>query len=317
MNIRLWATTAALTLCAASAFAQSNRTRVVMDGKNITVQSVQAGRSTLVPLRPLLSKMGGQMRWEGDTKTIRITGNNRAAIRIYPGQNFVQVAGNNVTLEAAPQIINGQTLVPVEFFQRAFGMMTQENLETGTITLQTGVQTGDNTMRVLRNSTGNRGTNRARAFRRADIQVYNRNRILSDANYAWHLQQQDFNRYLADRAAWELAYQDYLASSPLPNGGFVGYTVNSPVPPAVTPYVMFLYNQDFNRFMANRGQWQTSYQAYMNMLSQNNQQFPTTQLNAQANWQAYLQAREALIQQMLNNQNQNNPILPDNNQPPR
>jgi hypothetical protein len=274
---------------------------------------MQEGRGTLIPLRPILAQAGAQMFWERDTNTISVVGKNKVSARIYPGRNTVQTGGNEITLDAAPRIVRGQTLVPVDFFQKVFGMYTQEDLATGAVTLQTQQQPGDNQVRVLRRSP----ISRARALRRADIEAYNRNRILANANYTAYLQQLDYQRYLNERAAWERAYQNYLNSVPAANGGFGGYAVvpkfnpavANTVAPTVSPYVLFLYNQDFTQYMTNPVIWQSNYQAYLNMLNQNNGAFPNDALIREQNWQNYLQAREALIQQL-----QNDPVL-DN--PPR
>jgi len=315
MKLSLWITATALALSAPCTFAQSSRIQVALDGQRVafgTVQPMQAGRGTLIPLRPLLTKTGKQIRWEKETNTISIfSDNDTVSVKVFPDKNFVLAGNNNITLDTAPRIVRGQIMVPVEFFQKALGMYTQENLATGAVTLQTQMPVGDNQVRVMRSSP----ISRARARRRADIEAYNRNRTLANANYNWYLQQQDYNRYLNERAAWERNYRNYLNSVPGPNGGFGGYavvptinpSVSNTVAPTVSPYVMYLYNRDFDQFMGNRPIWQTNYQAYLNMLNQNNGVFPNDVLTNEINWQNYLQAREALIQQLQNNPQPNNP----------
>jgi hypothetical protein len=308
MKRSLWIVAAGLALMSPGANAQSNNITVRLNGERIAFSGVRPrweGREVLIPLRPILQRLGGRVGWEPANGTIWATMNNNVPIRIYPSKGYALVNDRNISLSTAPQIINGQTLVPLQFFQDALGMDTQENLETGTILLVTPTAPGDNQVKVLRRSPGNRFRN----ARRADIEAYNRNRILANANYNAYLQQQDYNRYLNERAAWERAYRNYLKNVPGPAGVFGGYTVAPTVSPTITPYVMFLYNQDFNMFMADRSLWQSNYQAYLNMLNQNNGVFPNDALAREANWLNYLQAREALIEQL-----QNDP-LPEN--PPR
>jgi hypothetical protein len=304
--------TASLMLSSLGALAQSNRIYVELDGQKVpfrTVQPIQEGRETLVPLRPIFTKLGGQMLWERDTNSISLMGKNNFSARIYPGKNVVQADGNNIDLDTAPRIIRGQTMVPIEFFQRVLGLYTQENLGTGAIALQTGKEGVDNQVRVTRSAT----RNRTRRYSRADIEAYNRNRLLADANYYAYLHQQDFNRYLNQRAAWEQGYRNYLGGNInyLGNVAVVGPFQGVVVTPQ-GPYSVYLYNQDFMNYMTNRALWQRNYQAYLDMINQNNGAFPNETLTNEANWQNYLQARDALIQQQ--NNRQNNPA-PRNNAP--
>src|SRR5688572_770145 len=155
MKVRIWITTAALALTASSVFAQSNRIQVAFNGQRVAfrnIQPMQEGQGTLVPLRPILTQAGAKMFWERDTNTISVVGRNRVSARIFPGRNTVQTGANEITLDAAPRIVRGHTLVPVDFFQKVFGMYTQEDLATGAVTLQTQQQAGDNQVRVLRRS---------------------------------------------------------------------------------------------------------------------------------------------------------------------
>jgi len=303
MKASLWITAAGLSLSSLNATAQSNNLTVRLNGERIAFGDIRPhreGSNALIPLRPILQRMGGKVSWEQDSHTVWVSLNNNMHIRIYPSKGYALANDRNIQLTPAPQIINGQTLVPLQFFQDALGMDTQDNLQTGAILLATSVTPGDNQLRVMRRTTGNRIQNR----RRADLDAYNRNRILSNANYNWYLQQQDYQRYLNEKAAWEQSYQNYLNTSPAANGVFQGYTTA----PAISSNVLVLYNQDFNLFTTNRALWQRNYQAYLDMLNQNNGAFPVDTLTNEVNWANYLEARNALIQQLQNNQNnRNNP----------
>jgi hypothetical protein len=295
MKLSLWITALGLGVISAGATAQSNNITVRLNGERIVFNGVRPrweGSTALIPLRPVLQHLGGRVSWERDNGTIWATLNN-TPIRIYPDKGYALANDRNISLATAPQIINGQTLVPLQFFQEALGMNTQENLETGAIRIDTTAAPGDNQVRVLRRSPGNRIS----AARRANLDAYNRNRILTNRNYSWYLQQQDYNRYLNERAAWERAYRNYLNSAATPGGVFTGYSTV----PTFGPSVLYLYGQDFNLYMANRANWLANYQAYLNLLNQNNGVFPNEALVNEANWQSYLQAREALIQELQNN----------------
>jgi hypothetical protein len=95
---------ATLSLASLGALAQSNRTNVELNGRRIalrTVQPMQAGRDKLIPLRPLIARMGGRIQWERDTNTIVVSTKNERSARIYPGKNFVQATCADVLSKAA------------------------------------------------------------------------------------------------------------------------------------------------------------------------------------------------------------------------
>lgn len=290
-------TAAVMTLSSMGVLAQSNSMMVSVNGERIgfgAVQPRRAGNSALVPLRPIMDRLGGRVRWERDTGTIWVSMKNNYFIRLFPGKNFAQVDGRNIPLSEAPQILRGQTLVPIQFFQQALGVDTIENTVTGDVAFQTEMRRGSNRVRLQRSP----GWQRLEKLRRADVDRYNRDRIMANENYQWYLQQQDYQRYLNEREAWEPAYRNYMSSVPAPSQGMISGYVQGP---SATPYVTFLYGLDVNQYLLNRALWQTSYQNYLNMLEQNNRAFPNQALVNEANWQNYLQAREALIQQLQNN----------------
>lgn len=288
------ATLAALTMNLTGAFAQSNRINVNYNGQRVlfgNVSPVRMGEVTMIPLKPVLQKMGGQMKWEPSTGTVWVSMKNDFTSRIYPNKTLAHVNGNAITLDVAPRIINGQTMVPLQFFQRVLGVDTEENIATGAIVLQAGAQpAGNQELIIRRRATPARLTNR----RRTEIAAYNRNRILANANYNRYLQQLDYQRYIKDRAAWEQSYQNYLANAQADYGVFQGYDT----PPTLSPYEWYLYNQDFNAYTANRALWQRTYQNYMGVVVQNGNVLAVPNL---PDWQSYLQAREAMLQQYRNN----------------
>lgn len=297
------AAAAALAISSLSVGAQSNRVTVHVNGEPITFNNIlprRAATGALIPLRPVIDRLGGQVRWEPENRTIWVSMQNDYFVRVYPGETFVQADGRNIPIDIAPRIVRGQTFVPAQFFQKALGIDTVENLSTGDVALQTRSPQGDNEVTALRST-----TNRAQTWRRQDMDAYNRDRIMANENYQWHLQQQDYNLYLNERLAWEQAYQNYLSILQAQNRNLLfGYLPSAP------PYLTYLYGWDFHRYLVNRAAWQANYQAYLNMLAQNNGVFPNQTLINQADWQNYLKARENLIQQL-----QNNP--PAQNAPPR
>jgi len=100
----------------------ANQISLVIDGK--TVQSdvapvVQNGR-TLVPLRVISESLGAAVAWDQNTQMVTI---NTAAYNIIftIGSTTYSVNGENKTLEAAPVIIDGRTMVPIRAISDAIG----------------------------------------------------------------------------------------------------------------------------------------------------------------------------------------------------
>jgi hypothetical protein len=76
--------------------------------------------STLVQFRPIFEKLGLQIKWDGDTRTI--TGSaDGVNIRLQIDQPAAVVNGASVQLEVAPKIQSDVTVVPLRFVGEATG----------------------------------------------------------------------------------------------------------------------------------------------------------------------------------------------------
>ncbi|MEL7622533.1 MAG: copper amine oxidase N-terminal domain-containing protein [Clostridiales bacterium] len=84
---------------------------------------VHDGR-TFVPLRFVGEVLGAEVIWNGDTRQVTYVTDSRQ-ILLTVGQKDVQVAGQNLAMDAAPMIINGRTMVPVRFVGQWLGAIVK------------------------------------------------------------------------------------------------------------------------------------------------------------------------------------------------
>lgn len=92
------------------------------DGKKVRLEIkpfVRSG-STLVPVRFISEQLGALVTWEGDTGTVAIR-KDKILIRVTVGQHEMTVNGNTVSLEAAPELVRGNVLVPLRAIGEAMG----------------------------------------------------------------------------------------------------------------------------------------------------------------------------------------------------
>ncbi len=75
---------------------------------------------TLVPMRGIFESLGASVRWEGSTKTIKATKDNRV-IELTIGEREVKINGATQLLDVPPKMINNRTMVPLRFIGEALG----------------------------------------------------------------------------------------------------------------------------------------------------------------------------------------------------
>lgn len=98
------------------------RPRVKLDGEQLRFDVppvIQKGR-TMVPLRLIFEKLGAQVNWDGETKTVTAT-KSGISLKMRIGDKFAEVNGRWVELEVPAGVINGRTLVPLRFVSEAMG----------------------------------------------------------------------------------------------------------------------------------------------------------------------------------------------------
>ncbi|MEK3761322.1 stalk domain-containing protein [Paenibacillus sp. FSL P4-0338] len=76
--------------------------------------------STLVPMRAIFEALGATVKWDGKQQIIDATKGEKV-IRLQIGWKGAWIGETKVALDAAPQIINGSTMVPLRFIGEALG----------------------------------------------------------------------------------------------------------------------------------------------------------------------------------------------------
>ena len=85
--------------------------------------SVEKG-TTLVPLRGIFEELGATVVYDAKSKTITATrGNKKVWLKI--GSRTAKLNGKNVTLNVAPKVVRGNTLVPLRFISESLGATVQ------------------------------------------------------------------------------------------------------------------------------------------------------------------------------------------------
>jgi hypothetical protein len=106
----------------------------LVNGQSIALQTAPVIRNgaTLVPLRFVAETFGISPVWDGVFQVIDLPLGTRT-VRLQIGQRFAAVDGRRVSLDAAPVILNGVTMVPLRFIAETLGADTQWEAATRTI----------------------------------------------------------------------------------------------------------------------------------------------------------------------------------------
>ena len=94
---------------------------------------IKEGR-TLVPLRAIFEALGAQVSWDAPTGKITGTKGNTLVV-LHVGNKSASSNGNQITLDVAPQIINGRTMVPTRFVAESLGAKVEWNAATSTVSV--------------------------------------------------------------------------------------------------------------------------------------------------------------------------------------
>jgi hypothetical protein len=84
----------------------------------------------LAPIRHLLEKAGGEVKWKAFEKLVEAKAEGRE-IFIWIGNKDAKVDGNKVEMEVAPFIDRGRTIVPLSFLQETLNVTIEFDPETG------------------------------------------------------------------------------------------------------------------------------------------------------------------------------------------
>lgn len=88
-------------------------------GKTVAVTS--RDQKLYVPLRTVIEALGGKVIWNRADASVDISVNGRI-VKAKIGSNTYTVNGQAYVLDRAPQIVNGQTLIPTAALNEVFGV---------------------------------------------------------------------------------------------------------------------------------------------------------------------------------------------------
>jgi len=113
--------------------------RVTLDGAPIAfdVPPQTINDRTMVPLRAIFEALNANIDWNDNTQTVTAT-RDGVVVVMRVGDPVINVAGNSVTLDVPPQIVNDRTLVPARAVAESFGVNVDWNSGTQTVILTTG-----------------------------------------------------------------------------------------------------------------------------------------------------------------------------------
>lgn len=89
---------------------------------------------TMIPARAVFEKIGADVSWESDTRSVVIEKDGKKII-LSIGNNVATSNGESKILDSAPEIINGRTVVPIRFIAEELGMEVTWIDESKTILL--------------------------------------------------------------------------------------------------------------------------------------------------------------------------------------
>ncbi|WP_338554060.1 stalk domain-containing protein [Paenibacillus sp. KS-LC4] len=88
--------------------------------------------NVLVPFRSIFESLGAKVEWNNATQTVTATKDGKTIV-LTIGSKIAYVNGVAITLSAAPQLVNGITMVPVRFVSEALGGLVEWNIAANSV----------------------------------------------------------------------------------------------------------------------------------------------------------------------------------------
>lgn len=119
---------------------------LIINNKTIEseVKPIQESGTTLVPIRIVGENLGAKVDWNKEMQKVTIVKADKV-IELVIGSKEVKINGVVQTLQCAPKVINGTTMVPIRLISESFGSDVTWNQETSTVDIEDGpsVLTGE------------------------------------------------------------------------------------------------------------------------------------------------------------------------------
>ncbi|MFD2328541.1 TraB/GumN family protein [Cohnella sp. GCM10020058] len=137
----------AVSVFSGAASAAAKPVSVWMDGSAVQFKqgepTVENG-TTLVPMRPLLEKLGVALNWDAKSQTVMGT-KSGLSFALQAGNRTAVVNGAVVTLDVPPRIVRGTTYVPLRFVAEAIGYKVTWDAKNNAVSLTPLGQPGGST----------------------------------------------------------------------------------------------------------------------------------------------------------------------------
>lgn len=99
----------------------SNEIKVSIDGEYVEfdVKPKLINDRTMVPLRAIFEALGAEVDWDNDTQTVTAMKDD-ITVTATIGSTKMYIDDEQKTMDVAPMLLGGRTLVPVRFVAEAF-----------------------------------------------------------------------------------------------------------------------------------------------------------------------------------------------------
>ena len=129
----------ALVFTSVVSFADEGREiKVFVDGQQLEfdVPPTSENGRTLVPMRYIFEALGAKVEWvQQESKAVAVKGD--ITVEIAVGKNVMLRNSKEITLDVAPKIVDGRTLVPVRAISEAFEAQVDWNNEFQQVIIDT------------------------------------------------------------------------------------------------------------------------------------------------------------------------------------
>ncbi len=108
--------------------------RVMLNGEYLEfdVQPQLINNRTMVPLRAIFEALGAEVEWNGDTQTVTGFKDDIEVVATI-GSRIMYVDDEAKTMDVAPIIVDGRTLIPARFVAEAFACVVDWNGDNSTV----------------------------------------------------------------------------------------------------------------------------------------------------------------------------------------
>jgi len=88
-----------------------------------TVPQIKSGR-TLLPIRAVIEAMNGNVNWDSSVNEVSMSALSHS-LQMWIGRKNITVDGGTSSMDIAPEIINGRTMLPLRFVAENVGCLVE------------------------------------------------------------------------------------------------------------------------------------------------------------------------------------------------